>query len=85
MPKAGRRNRTGSLRGPMNHASLNGTNPCMLSAQRFNSDVQLPYRFPITKVCCTCEKACDNKLDDAAIIRVAQMAQDAQAGYACDY
>ena len=85
MPKAGRRNRTGSLHGPMNHASLNGTHPCMLSAQRFNSDVQLPYRFPITEVCCTCGKACDKKLNDAAIIKVAQMAQDAQAGYACDY
>ena len=85
MPKAGRRNRVGSLHGPMNHANLNGTHPCMLSAQRFNSDVQLPFRFPITKLCCTCGKACDDKLSDAAIIKVAQIAQDAQAGYACDY
>ena len=85
MPKAGRRNRTGSLHGPMNHANLNGTHPCMLSAQRFNSDVQLPFRFPITKLCCTCGKACNEKLSDAAIIKVAQIAQDAQAGYACDF
>eukprot|EP00959_Pyramimonas_sp_CCMP1952_P365375 7652367-Pyramimonas_sp.AAC.1 len=69
----------------MNRESLNGTHPCTLPAQRFNSDVQLPYRFPIAEVCCTRGKACDKKLNDAAIIKVAQVAQDAQAGCACDY
>ena len=80
MPRAGRRNRVGSLHGPMNHESLNGTHPSMLAAQRFNSDVQLPYRLPITSKVCTCKKNCAEKQDDAAIIRVVQMAQDAQAG-----
>ena len=85
MPRAGRRNRIGSLHGPMNHESLNGTHPCMLAAQRFNSDVQLPYRVPITSESCTCGKGCADKQNDAAFIKVVQLAQDAQAGYACDY
>ena len=67
MPKAGRRNRIGSLHGPMNHESLNGTHPCMLAAQRFNSDVQLPYRLPITSESCTCGKACAEKQNGASI------------------
>ena len=48
MANGGRRNKLGSLHGPINHEYLNGTHPAMLAAQRFNSDVQLPYRFPIT-------------------------------------
>ena len=48
MPFQGRRNKIGAMHGPMNHAYLNGTHPALLVAMRFNSDVQLPYRLPIS-------------------------------------
>ena len=75
----------GALHGPMNHPSLNGTHPAMLAAQRCNSDVQLPYRFPITAGihCCPNPRCLTNS--DRVIVEGAQAAQDAQAGYACDY
>ena len=88
MQATGRRSKLGSLHGPMNHESLNGSHPAMLAAQVNNSDVQLPYRFPITPethnddICK--ENCCDNR-DDATIVQAAQMSQDAQAGYARDY
>eukprot|EP00959_Pyramimonas_sp_CCMP1952_P277048 5791535-Pyramimonas_sp.AAC.1 len=41
--------------------------------------------LPITSEVCSCCNKCAEKQDDAAIIKVVQMAQDAQAGYACDY
>ena len=46
----GRRSKFGALHGPMNHPYLNGTHPAMLAMLRCNSDVQLPYRFPITEL-----------------------------------
>ena len=54
----GRRCQLGSLHGPMNHESINGTHSAMLAALRCNSDVQLPYRFPIiteSHCCCHCK------------------------------
>ena len=47
LARRGRRCQIGSLHGPMNHECLNATHSAMLAAQRCNSDVQLPYRFPI--------------------------------------
>ena len=88
MPGGGRRSKLGSLHGPMNDENLNGTHPAMLAAQRFNSDVQLPYRFPIiaTSHARECDEKCvHDDVDDDEIVRAAQIAQDAQAGYACDY
>ena len=84
LPARGRRCQLGSLRGPMNHEFIDGTHPAMLAAQRCNSDVQLPYRFPIIKefLCCCHEKCLTNK--DKVMVEAMQMAQDAQAGYACD-
>eukprot|EP00959_Pyramimonas_sp_CCMP1952_P033585 705216-Pyramimonas_sp.AAC.1 len=40
---------TGRLHGPQNEDNLNGASPALLSGGlglNFNSDVQLPYRFP---------------------------------------
>ena len=77
-----------SLHGPMNEENLNGAHPAMLAALRCNSDVQLPYRFPITAAThsAKCGHYCDwYGEDDDVIVRAAQAAQDAQAGYACDY
>ena len=48
MALTGRRSKLGALHGPMNQEWLNATHPAMLAFQRDNSDVQLPYRFPMT-------------------------------------
>ena len=85
MASSGRRSKLGSLHGPMNHESLNGTHPAMLAAHRFNSDVQLPYRLPICAETHDCEENCVGQVEEDAIVEAAQVAQDAQAGYACDY
>ena len=86
MPFSGKRNRLGSLHGPMNQESLNGTHGAMLAAHGFNSDVQLPYRFPITTEIHTfCSENCVDLASTHAIVEAAQLCQDAQAGYACDY
>ena len=69
----------------MNHESLNATHPGMLAAHRFNSDVQLPYRFPVTQEIHACEGDCCDNVNEEAIVNAAQVCQDAQAGYACDY
>ena len=44
---SGRRCLLGAMHGPMNHPSVKRTHPAMLACHRCNSDVQLPYRFPI--------------------------------------
>jgi hypothetical protein len=85
MALTGRRSKLGGLHGPVNHEYLNATHPAMLGVHRFNSDVQLPYRFPISCMTCYCGQNCGDGADDGDIIRAAQVAQDAQAGYACDY
>ena len=70
----------------MNQESVNGTHTrALLAAHRCNSDVQLPYRFPIIAEthCCSDPKCIDTK--DSTTIEAAQIAQDAQGGHACDY
>ena len=86
MAFTGRESKLGGLHGPQDHESINGTSGCMLVAHRFNSDVQLPYRFPISEEthCCT-DESCTINADENGIIQAAQASQDAQAGYACDY
>ena len=87
MAIGGRRNKLGSLHGPQNDESINGSHPALLAALECNSDVQLPYRLPI------CEQTHSNCCDDNCVqdanlpgmIEAAQNAQGAQAGYACDY
>ena len=73
----------------MNHEYHNGTHPAMLAAMRFNSDVQLPYRLPVsaeTHASDLCDKPdCVGEVDEDEIIDACQQAQNAQAGYACDY
>ena len=85
MAASGRRSKLGSLHGPMNHESLNATHPAMLAAHRFNGDVQLPYRLPICAETHDCEEDCVEQVEESVIVEAAQVAQDAQAGYACDY
>ena len=69
----------------MNHEFINGTHPAMLAAQRCNSDVQLPDRSPIIKESHVC-RHCKCILDTGKVmVEAMQLAQDAQAGYACDY
>lgn len=87
LPHSGRKNMLGTLHGPRNDSNLNGTHPCLLAALRCNSDVQLPYRFPICETThdptCMSTSCLDDDVD--LIIAAAQHAQDAQAGYAADY
>ena len=57
--------------------------------RRFNSDVQLPHRLPICAQthaddCCD-NPNCVGDVDEDEIINSCQNAQNAQAGYACDY
>ena len=89
MPHQGRKNMIGALHGPMNEANLNGTHPAMLAAQQCNSDVQLPYRLPITpethSSLCTEADTCTAAFDDMDVVRSCQVAQNTQAGYMCDY
>ena len=92
MPASGRRNMIGAMHGPVNDGNLNGTHPALLavpSGGACNSDVQLPYRFPICAATHVsdeyCTQRCWMSVNSEAIIEAAQIAQDAQAGYACDY
>ena len=86
LPSSGRRNLLGSFFGPTSHEYLNPTHPGLLATLRTNTDVQLPYRLPINEQTCTCETGvCGESANDRDIIVAAQVAQDAQAGYACDY
>ena len=85
MPATGRRNKLCSLHGPMNHESINATHPVLMVASGDNSDVQLPYRLPLCAETHTCPEQCLNELEEELVVTAAQVAQDAQAGYACDY
>ena len=88
MPQKGKKSMTGMPWGPCNDPNLNGTHPALLAGLRCNSDVQLPYRFPITDVThChrLCPDQCDQKMPLWQLVREAQTNQAAQAGYACDY
>ena len=69
----------------MCHECLNATHSAMLAGLRCNSDVQLPYRLPIIEGTHFCDdpRCLDCKEED--LIEATQIAQDAQAGYACDY
>ncbi len=89
MPAKGKRSMLGSLWGPVNDPDLNGTHPALLAALRCNSDVQLPYRFPINadthSAACEDKKCPGGNQPVRALVREAQRNQSAQAGYACDY
>ena len=88
LPTGGRRNRLGSLHGPRNEANYNGTSPALTAFLHTNSDVQLPYRFGITAETHSdqhCIAGCVGKVNVDEVNEALQCAQDAQAGYACDY
>ena len=87
MPHKGKRSMVGLPYGPCNEPNLNGTHPALLAAARCNSDVQPPYRFPITPLTHSsdlCAAACQT-LPVQMLVRDAQITQAAQAGYAADY
>ena len=81
----GRRCQLGSLHGPMLHESINATHSAMLAGQRCNSDVQLPNRFPIIPQTHRCDSPACLQYSEKMMVEATQIAQDAQAGYACDY
>ena len=47
-PTKGRRNALGSMSGPRNEGNLDGTHGALAAFGVFNTDVQLPYRLPIS-------------------------------------
>ena len=85
MALTGRRSKLCSMHGPMNHESLNGSHPALLAALRCNSDVLLLFWLPLTAATHACEESCIEDLDEGQVVQAAQLAQDAQAGYTCDY
>ena len=85
LPARGKKCQLGGMHGPFSHESLNATHPAMLGAHRCNSDVQLPYRFPIMPETHCCEDPTCLQYSEKLMIEAMQVAQDAQAGYACDY
>ena len=88
MPFKGKKSMTGLLFGPCNDGNLNATHPALLAGARCNSDVQVPYRFPITSYTHRgdiCDHECDKKVPIWSLTLQAQRTQSAQAGYACDY
>ena len=88
MPFKGKKSMTGLLFGPCNDGNLNATHPALLASLRCNSDVQVPFRFPITSYTHRgdiCGHECDKKMPVWSLALQAQRTQAAQAGYACDY
>ena len=89
MPVKGKKSMLGSLWGPVNDPELNGTHPALLAALRCNSDLQLPYRFPLNEDIhshkCQDEKCRGASQEVRTLVREAQRNQAAQAGYGCDY
>ena len=88
MPHKGKKSMVGMPWGPCNDPNLNGNHPALLTGLRCNGDVQVPYRFPITKDTHEqqlCTQNCDQEMPPWKLVRDAQTTQAAQAGYACDY
>ena len=88
MPFKGKKSMAGLLFGPCNDGNLNATHPALLASLRCNSDVQVPFRFPITSYTHRgdiCGHECDKKMPVWSLALQAQRTQAAQAGYACDY
>ena len=88
MPHKGKKSMVGMPWGPCNDPNLNGNHPALLTGLRCNGDVQLPYRFPITKDTHAhqqCTQNCDQEMPLRKLVLEAQTNQAAQAGYACDY
>ena len=88
LPTKGARNAIGSMKGERNEEWVNQTHPALLVSMRCNSDVQVPYRIPITPAThndelCVGDGCCDE--NDADLVYAAQVAQDSQCGYAHDY
>ena len=81
----GKKCQLGVMHGPFSHEMLNATHSAMLAALRCNSDAQLPYRFPITGDTHFCDDPTCLESSLKLMIEATQIAQDAQAGYACDY
>jgi hypothetical protein len=88
MSLGGRRSKLGSFHGPRNEENLNSAHPAMCAALQSNSDVQLLYRFALDTYAHAdgkCRENCVSKASCEEVLEACQNAQDARAGYACDY
>ena len=88
LPVKGARNAIGSMKGFRGEENLNASCPALLVSARCNSDVQVPYRIPITPET-HCSQLCDRDdccdMNDADVVFAAQVSQDSQCGYACGH
>ena len=88
MPRAGRRNVTVCLEGPMHEEILNGTLPPMHSGAaglNFNAELQIAHRIPVTEAThdtCACAERC---WETDRLVDMALAAQRAQNAAAADY
>ncbi|CAJ1412747.1 unnamed protein product, partial [Effrenium voratum] len=79
LPVKGKRSSLGLQWGPVNDPNLNGNHPALLAALRCNGDLQVPYRFPVTKethddALCQ-EETCVGDGDVKLLVREAQRTQ----------
>ena len=80
MALTGRKSKLGAFHGLMNQESQNATHPAMLVLHRCNSDVQFPYRFPVTAETHDDDlfgESCVSRVDPNVILQAAQNSQDA--------
>ena len=84
---SGRRNMLGAMHCPINEPNLSNCHPALLAGLRCNVNVQLPDRLPIIAETHSdrCDKNCIDLHSAASLTLVLQIAQNAKAGYACDY
>ena len=78
MALTGRSSKLGAFNSPMNQECQNATHPGTLAFQRCNSDVPLPYRFPITAEThddALCGESCATSIDPNVILQAAQTRQ----------
>ena len=73
------------MHGPMLHENLNATHSAILAAQRCDSDLQIPYCFPIREEAQSCDDPTCSLYSEKLMIEATQIAQDAQVGYAFGY
>ena len=84
---SGRRNMLGALHGPFDEPNLNTCHPVLLASLRCNVNAHLPDKLPIIAETHSdrCDKDCIDLQSAGSLILALQIAQNAKAGYACDY
>ncbi|CAJ1402349.1 unnamed protein product [Effrenium voratum] len=83
LPVKGKRSSLGLQWGPVNDPNLNGNHLALLAALRCNGDLQVPYRFPVTKEThddALCQEEISTCVGDGDVKLLVREAQRTQAG-----